>query len=267
MMQETEILSIFIYFSGNPLCPVVSFEAYLMHLNPECEALWQRPRDFVDVGDNVWYMNIPIGKNTLAAMMPTISRRGQLSRIYTNHSIRATSITTLDECGFESRHIMRVSGHRSEASLKSYAQKVPQSKKMEMSDCLSRKLGQSAVPTHPRATDTVTSAVQDELAIVARPNTATSSHARSHEPSENSLDDLADILDEPFHDNEQPLTLSNSQLNKTIQDLQSSPVPLSEITNTAISKKTVMPITDKVVHFQPSFAAGCVVNINFNYHK
>ena len=41
----------------------------------------------------------PLGKNTLANMMATISRQGELSQRYTNHSIRSTAITVLDEAG------------------------------------------------------------------------------------------------------------------------------------------------------------------------
>ena len=45
----------------------------------------------------------------------------ELSTIYTNHSIRATTITILDRSGFEARHIMSVSGHRNESSIKTYS--------------------------------------------------------------------------------------------------------------------------------------------------
>ena len=54
-------------------------------------------------------------------MMKNISVDAKLSIIYTNHCIRATSVSVLDECGIEARHIMSVSGHRSESSIRSYA--------------------------------------------------------------------------------------------------------------------------------------------------
>jgi len=102
-----------IFFPGNPNCPVASFESYISKLNPKCKALWQRPKDFVYESDTIWYNNSPVGKHLLGSMMTNISKRGQLSRHYTKHSIRATSITIMDESGFESRHIMKVSGHKS----------------------------------------------------------------------------------------------------------------------------------------------------------
>ena len=54
---------------------------------------------------------------------------------YTNHSIRATTITILDRNGYEAKHIMSVSGHRSESSLKSYT-KTGDLTKCKMAGCL-----------------------------------------------------------------------------------------------------------------------------------
>ncbi|VDI16195.1 Hypothetical predicted protein [Mytilus galloprovincialis] len=77
-----------------------------------------------------------MGKNSLAVMMTEISEKAKLSRRYTNHSIRATSITAMDEAGIEARHIMRASGHRSEASICSYSKRLSENKQREMSDSL-----------------------------------------------------------------------------------------------------------------------------------
>ena len=81
-----------------------------------------------------------IGKNTPGNKLKAISKLSNLSREYTNHSIRATSVTILDECGFEVRHIMCVSGHRSEASIHSYASKTKSGIKLAMSTGLSNAL-------------------------------------------------------------------------------------------------------------------------------
>ena len=61
----------------------------------------------------------------------------KLNTRYTNHSVRATSITALDHAGIDSRHIMAISGHKSEQSIKSYSQNVSDTKKREMADVLS----------------------------------------------------------------------------------------------------------------------------------
>lgn len=56
---------------------------------------------------------------------------------YTNHSLRATSITCLDYKTFEARYIMAIiSGHKSESSLKNYRNKQLNSRIHEMSTAI-----------------------------------------------------------------------------------------------------------------------------------
>ena len=73
-----------------------------------------------------------VGTNTLGSKMKTLSKHAQLSREYTNHSIRATSVTILDQCGFEVRHIMCISGHKSETSICSYTSKTSDEVKLAL---------------------------------------------------------------------------------------------------------------------------------------
>lgn len=63
--------------------------------------------------------------------MKQISKQAKLSREYTNHFIRPTAVTILDK----SRHIMSVSGHRSESSVRSY-RKTDEATKKRMSETL-----------------------------------------------------------------------------------------------------------------------------------
>ena len=125
------------YISGHPLCPVSSYRKYLSKLNPKRDDLWQRPADEFDETQDVWYLNQPLGKNTLAVFMKTISKQANLSREFTNHSIRATSISVLDVSKFTDRDIMSVSGHKSEHSIKNYTGHVTSKRKYEMSSALS----------------------------------------------------------------------------------------------------------------------------------
>jgi hypothetical protein len=57
--------------------------------------------------------------------------------IYSNHSIKATTITEMDEAGIDTRHIMNVSEHKSESSIKHCTQRISEKKKREISHCLS----------------------------------------------------------------------------------------------------------------------------------
>ena len=131
--QETQVM----FATGGPLCPVLSFEQYMSHLNPKNEFFFQRPKRVKDVSDDVWYDNMFVGQRTLGEKMKKLSTDAELSYIYTNHSIQATAITVLDECGYEARHIMAVSGHKSENSIRSYAARTSLSKKRKMSEALS----------------------------------------------------------------------------------------------------------------------------------
>ena len=88
-----------LYISGKDSCPVESFLKYQSKLNKEIPWLFQRPADSFFPDDETWFQKSPLGKNTLSSTMSKISRQGELSRRYTNHSIRSTAITVLDEAG------------------------------------------------------------------------------------------------------------------------------------------------------------------------
>ncbi|XP_070572604.1 zinc finger MYM-type protein 2-like [Ptychodera flava] len=125
------------YANNSPQCPVLAFELYRSKMNRRCDALFQRPRDNYNTEDAVWFDNKPIGKNTLSTMMASISTAAELSQRYTNHSIRATSITLLSEAGFNNRHIMSVSRHRNEGSISSYVRDTSIQQKKQMAETLS----------------------------------------------------------------------------------------------------------------------------------
>ena len=75
-------------------------------------------------------------------MMPEISIKAKLSQRYANHSVRATSISAMDNAEVEARHIM--SGNRSESSIRSYSKRLSENKQREISDSLN-----SALQTEP----------------------------------------------------------------------------------------------------------------------
>ena len=51
-------------------------------------------------------------------MMANLSAKYSLSKRYTNHCVRVTSLQLMDDDQIPGRHIIRVSGHKSEASVK-----------------------------------------------------------------------------------------------------------------------------------------------------
>ena len=123
------------YEKPGPNCAVVSFAWYLSQLNPSNEFLFQHPKRNVSTSEDVWYDNMVVGERTLHEKMKNISREAKLSKCYTNHSIRATAVTILDKSGFEARHIMAISGHKNEASIRSYS-KTDICTKKKMSETL-----------------------------------------------------------------------------------------------------------------------------------
>jgi hypothetical protein len=78
---------------------------------------------------------MPVGVKTLGNMMSQITKDAGLSKNYTNHCLRATTVTLLDDAKQESRHIISVTDHKSTRSLRSYS-RVSDAKKREMSGIL-----------------------------------------------------------------------------------------------------------------------------------
>ena len=74
-----------------PQCPVASLELYIKHLNPKNEFLFQRPKKGSKIAvDSVCFDNMVVGERTFGKKMKFISKEAELSKIYTNHSIRET---------------------------------------------------------------------------------------------------------------------------------------------------------------------------------
>ena len=92
--------------------------------------------------------------------MRFLSKDLNLSMVYTNHSIRATVITTLDTDGFEARHIMKLSSHKKEFTIKEYAVHCPDPKRKEMFDSLSSALMPST--KKPKTSTCTTSTNNDD---------------------------------------------------------------------------------------------------------
>ena len=106
-------------------CPLKLIPKYLSHLNPESSNLFQRPRSpcksFNPTKDEVWFCSVPLGHNSLENMLCAMTSRAGIQPYFTNHSIRATTVTVLSAANYETRHIKVITGHQSEASIESYS--------------------------------------------------------------------------------------------------------------------------------------------------
>ena len=119
---------------GNRFCPVQSFRKYLSKLHPRCDSLWQYPKETINDVD-IWFKPLKIGPNPLSEFMSRLSHSADLSRVYTNHSIRVTGMTFLARNNFSPKQIMAITGHKSVNSLAIY-QKVSNSEKLQMGWCM-----------------------------------------------------------------------------------------------------------------------------------
>ncbi|VDI19990.1 Hypothetical predicted protein [Mytilus galloprovincialis] len=129
------------------------FYPSLRNWRKECCPKLERPRPNYYTADETWFENKPLGKNTLGALMAKISNCAGLSKVYTNHSIRSTSITTLSESGFEDIKIKTVSKHKSLQSIESYPRDSSLPQKKKMSKALASSLYNTTAEIHVPSTE------------------------------------------------------------------------------------------------------------------
>ena len=87
--------------------------------------------------------------------MSVLSEKAELSRKYTNYSLRATSVYLLDAANIPTRHIMSVTGHKAESSLKTYTGHTDNNTKKLVSNIITELLDSKLEP--------VTNSQYDEL--------------------------------------------------------------------------------------------------------
>ena len=73
-------------------------------------------------------------------MMKTISVSARLSMNYTNHCIRATVVTELNDKGYTVQDIQTVTGHKRPESVNRYIKRATPTKKKRISNDLSNSL-------------------------------------------------------------------------------------------------------------------------------
>jgi hypothetical protein len=127
-----------------PNCPVECVENYLSKLNHENNFFWQRAKKKTDSTSSVWYDNTRVGINTLSTFMKKLSELAVLSKIYTNHTPRATCITILGT-QFQDTDVASHSGHKSLSAMAAY-KRTSESTKMKMSHALSSTMQNETYP-------------------------------------------------------------------------------------------------------------------------
>lgn len=81
--------------------------------------LWQRPKENITDSESVWYCNLPVGEKKLSTFFSSLSRATNLSRVYSNQSIRVTGASIQSKCTHDSQ-TMTGAGHLPVQSISEY---------------------------------------------------------------------------------------------------------------------------------------------------
>ena len=100
------------------------------------QALFQTPNHHFKKAESRWFRNEPLGKNTIAKLTENISSKAELSERYTNHSIRASTITALYQRGVDAKQICAITKHKVERSLSHYISQTTSEQKRQCSRLL-----------------------------------------------------------------------------------------------------------------------------------
>ena len=182
---------------GSPRCPVALIKAYLAHLNPENDHLFQRPKEssikFSSDTCTVWFSARKLGHNTLENMLKITTTRAEIFPYLRNHSLRATTVTVLSSNNIETRKIKAVTGHRSDTSVESYCERPTLDQFKDMSNALSLYIEHEASQIPP--------ILQSHLGNTNHPSTslpraqnALLSSSRSTTPDKNRWDTACNLL-------------------------------------------------------------------------
>ena len=89
-----------------------------------CDDLFLKPLLNRRPSDKVWFARERRGHNWHQDIMKNVSEEAQLSKVYTNGSIRPTIVTHLLAAGYDNRTIMEITGHKSHAMVQTYSRQL-----------------------------------------------------------------------------------------------------------------------------------------------
>ena len=250
-------------FSDPTSCPVLLFKLYKSKLNPAITSLWQKARTKVNYSDADWYEPRVVGRDQLERFMKiNLTKNVKLDGDYTNHSIRATVISKLDDAGYEARHIMAISSHKSEATIKEYATKCPEKKRKDMFQTLSTAITPKA--KKPKLTATVTSDTNNNPDNKVDNMDINFPTFELQEIDEfNTIDDtiLQDLLTDIPYEQENVNPNANAlAVNAPTNLAKSNNIQQNTVTNTVNNKQRYPPMPQMVFN-------NSNVTINYNFGK
>ena len=106
---------------GSSRCIVKLSDKYLENLPLDAQYVYMRPLDKTPNSPiKRWYTKQRVGYNTLKGFIPKLFAASGLEELHTNHSLRATSITTMFKADGSEKIIAEKSGHKSLKALRMY---------------------------------------------------------------------------------------------------------------------------------------------------
>ena len=239
------------------------FNFYKSKLNADSNYLWQRPRQGqIFYSDEDWYEKRRVGHHTLESLMKNLIKDAKLNfDRYTNHSIRATVIGTLDDKGFEARHITAISSHKNENTIKTYSKKCPESKKREMYDTLNETLiAKKPKQDVPEQKPLLQNDQNATINITDMQSMGIQMEENMNINNNNSNENLPPNFQlVPFDTDDDNLLLKYLQEHPIAEEKQ--PVPVNRSSTSTNIMTTSMPVIPKM-YFQNSN-----VTINYNFSK
>ncbi|XP_062570216.1 uncharacterized protein LOC134232271 [Saccostrea cucullata] len=126
------------YETQSKICPVQMLKFFLSKTPITATNLFNKcVREAISNPDQeLWYNTHSLSQKAFVNFLPDICKMAGCQR-YTAHNLRATAIQTMNDAGFEARHIMYMSGHRNEASIRSYCRELSSDQKQVASATLS----------------------------------------------------------------------------------------------------------------------------------
>lgn len=196
------------YATGMSDCPVAMLKLFLSKTDPSATSLFNCCEKAALVNPmicDIWFTSSPLSKRFYTNFMGDICKSANTTGWYTAHSIRATAIQAMNDSGFEARHIMYMSGHRQESSLKSYCRNPSIVQKRQLSTTLS---SISSGTKSPSSASTATS-VSEQKSTPPTPPTVMdteneeTSAGRSNKPQQPKceLSTLTDLTNTLFQSN------------------------------------------------------------------
>ena len=120
---------------------------------------------------SVWYDTKCLAKRTFSIFMADMCKSSKLCKSYTPHCLRATVIQMMNNRGFSSRHIMFMSGHRCETSLKPYSRNSSAQQKKALSSTISKVIkpdsAQKSVDLPQSTTSLYTPPISESMSLVS----------------------------------------------------------------------------------------------------